>query len=61
MKVVLKRINKATIQGKIVCEVVTICGFQRIIAHPHLLVQATIERFQPVKATFKVDLANDNH
>ena len=33
----------------------------QLIAHPHLLVRATIERFLPTRATFRSVLANDNH
>ena len=32
-----------------------------IIAHPHLLVRATSERFLPTWATFRAGLASENH
>ena len=31
------------------------------IAHPHLLMRATSERFLPAGATFRVGLASENH
>ena len=32
-----------------------------LIAHPHLLVLATSELFLPRGATFRIDLASENH
>jgi hypothetical protein len=34
---------------------------QPLIAHPHLLVQATSERFLPAWGTFRVGLASESH
>ena len=33
----------------------------KLIAHPHILVRATSERFLPAGATFRVGLASENH
>jgi hypothetical protein len=32
-----------------------------LIAHPHLLVRASSERFLPARDTFRVELANESH
>jgi hypothetical protein len=33
----------------------------KVTFHPHLLVQATNERFLPARGTFKVGLASESH
>ena len=33
----------------------------RVIAHPHLLVRATNERFPPTRGTFRSVLASESH
>ena len=34
---------------------------QPLVAHPHLLVRATSERFLPARGTFRVRLASESH